>query len=289
MIRRLICYFIFVLLNVTTTTQQFDNVYIATPRLKVSWGTMSILEAERLCQTYLLKQSSKWHYHMTIAGTELPIQTNLNRIQILQLAPDKSRNDVSSFPQSYNRQKSKKSPPPSNLTVYKGEFHSILTRDLIQVVHTNPLALEFWSFLNGTDVPDEQFYPTLVHLPELPGGKARGTSTYVYSELLSHYKIWRDGICQSKQFRSGVCQFNYKDLMNIEQSGRLFANKFNQNLDLVGIDCWKQWLRVKQVHHQDIAPQNYVDKFPFTRRIAHMHYSENTTIKSKLNRSILFH
>ncbi|CAF4090969.1 unnamed protein product, partial [Rotaria sordida] len=249
-----------------------DNVYIATPRLKVSWGTMSILEAERLCQTYLLKQSSKWHYHMTIAGTELPIQTNLNRIQILQLAPDKSRNDVSSFPQSYNRQKSKKSPPPSNLTVYKGEFHSILTRDLIQVVHTNPLALEFWSFLNGTDVPDEQFYPTLVHLPELPGGKARGTSTYVYSELLSHYKIWRDGICQSKQFRSGVCQFNYKDLMNIEQSGRLFANKFNQNLDLVGIDCWKQWLRVKQVHHQDIAPQNYVDKFPFTRRIAHMHY-----------------
>ena len=44
-----------------------DNVYIAIPRIKVSWGTMSILEAERICQTHLLQKSSKWHYYMTIA------------------------------------------------------------------------------------------------------------------------------------------------------------------------------------------------------------------------------
>ncbi len=44
-----------------------DNVYVAHPRIEVSWGGMEILVAERLCQTYLLKQSSKWHYYMTIA------------------------------------------------------------------------------------------------------------------------------------------------------------------------------------------------------------------------------
>jgi hypothetical protein len=44
-----------------------ENVYVSTTRIKVSWGTMSILKAERLCQTYLLKQSPKWHYHITIA------------------------------------------------------------------------------------------------------------------------------------------------------------------------------------------------------------------------------
>jgi len=44
-----------------------DNVYIAHPRIKVEWGTMALLEAERVCQIYHLKQSSRWHYHMTIA------------------------------------------------------------------------------------------------------------------------------------------------------------------------------------------------------------------------------
>jgi hypothetical protein len=48
-------------------SQCLDNVFVANPRIKVKWGTMSILEVERLCQTYLLKQSSKWHYYMTIA------------------------------------------------------------------------------------------------------------------------------------------------------------------------------------------------------------------------------
>jgi len=48
-----------------------DNVFAINPRKKVQWGTMSILEVERLCQTYLLKQSSKWHYYMTIAVSSL--------------------------------------------------------------------------------------------------------------------------------------------------------------------------------------------------------------------------
>jgi len=203
-------------------------------------------------------------------------------VQILQLVPDKSRNDISSFPQPYNRQAYKKVRPPGNITVYKGEFHSILTREFIQAVHINPLALEFWSYLNGTEVPDEQFYPSLVRLPELPGGKARALPTYYNYQLLSHYKVWNDNtlrICRSGKYHRGVCQFNYKDLSSIEESGLLFANKFNQDRDLVGIDCWEQWLNIKQNHRQDIDPQNYVDKYPFTRRKPLMFY--NRTINNK--------
>jgi hypothetical protein len=48
-----------------------DNVFVLNPRTKVQWGTMSILEVERLCQTYFLKRSSKWHYYMTIAVSSL--------------------------------------------------------------------------------------------------------------------------------------------------------------------------------------------------------------------------
>jgi len=203
-------------------------------------------------------------------------------VQILQLVPDKSRNDISSFRQPYNRQASKKVPPPGNITVYKGEFHSILTREFIQAVHTHPLALEFWSYLDGTAIPDEQFYPSLVRLPDLPGGKARAVATYYYQNLLSHYKVWynpNEHICQSGQYHSTVCQFNYKDLSKIEESGRLFANKFNQDRDLVGIDCWEQWLKIKQIYHQDIDRRNYIDQYPLTQRISEKFYKQ--TINSK--------
>jgi len=203
-------------------------------------------------------------------------------VQILQLIPDKSRNDVVSFPQPYNRQASKKVPPPGNITVYKGEFHSILTREFIQAVHTHPLALEFWSYLDGTAIPDEQFYPSLVRLSEFPGSRSRVVPTYYYQQLLSHYKAWEGDtadICQSNEFHGSICQFNYKDLSKIEESGRLFANKFNQDRDLVGIDCWEQWLKIKQNHRQDIDPRKYIDKYPFTRREPYL--SDNQTIINK--------
>ena len=90
------------------------------------------------------------------------------------------------------------------------------------------------------------------------------------SNLFHILKVGKDGqinACQSRQYYSSVCQYNYKDLRNIEQSGRLFANKFNQNLDLVGIDCWEQWLNIKQTYHQDIDVKDYVDKYPFTRKL----------------------
>jgi len=208
----------------------------------------------------------------------LPIQTNFNRIQILNLVPDKSRNDVSSYPQRYSRQKSKKTPPPYNVTIYKGEFHSILTREFIQTLHTHPLALELWSYLNGTKVPDEQFTPTLVRIADFPGGKARVVPEYGHEQLLSHYKLWihqKDPHCESQQYNRKICQFNYKDLSNIEQSGRLFANKFNQDNDLVGIDCWEQWLNIKQTDPVDIRPENYINRYPLFRT------SSNSTVFSK--------
>jgi len=52
-------------------SQCLDHVYVAYPRIKVHWGLMNILQAERLCQTFLLKQSPTWYYYMTIAVSYL--------------------------------------------------------------------------------------------------------------------------------------------------------------------------------------------------------------------------
>lgn len=133
-------------------------------------------------------------------------------------------------------------------------------------MHTYPLAIELWVYLNDTYVPDEHFTPTLVRSPGFPGSNARLVADYHYYQLVSHYKLWSDNMdvyCQSRAYHSMICQFNYKDLYNIERSGRLFANKFNQNIDLIGIDCWEQWFNIKQTYPLDIQPEQYINKYPF--------------------------
>jgi hypothetical protein len=75
--------------------------------------------------------------------------------------------------------------------------------------------------------------------------KAQVVSTYTYDELLSDYKVWHDqirDISQSGQFHNSICQFNYKDLLKIKDNARLFANKFNQDLDLVSRVMWGNWI-----------------------------------------------
>ena len=44
-----------------------ENVHVLDTRIDVQWGDITILEAQSLCQRFLLNQSSAWHYYMTIA------------------------------------------------------------------------------------------------------------------------------------------------------------------------------------------------------------------------------
>ena len=44
-----------------------ENVHVLDTRIAVQWGDITILEAQSLCQRFLLNQSSAWHYYMTIA------------------------------------------------------------------------------------------------------------------------------------------------------------------------------------------------------------------------------
>lgn len=198
----------------------------------------------------------------------MPIQTNLNRLQILQLAPDKFRVDVTSSQHPFYLEKGDKSLPRRDMSIYKGEFHAILTRQFIEVVHRHPLALQFYDYLNGMPIADEFFYPSLVRRHDFPGTETRLIQSYTYKKLLSHYKSWfgqNSDRCLSNRYVRTICQFDYHDLANIEKSDRLFVNKFNEEYDLVGIDCWEQWLKMKETHHQDIDPQKYINRYPFTQ------------------------
>lgn len=170
------------------------------------------------------------------------------------------------------------------MNLYKGELHAVLTRDFIRAVHTHSLALQLYAYLNGTIIPDEFFYSSLVRRRDFPGVESRLVESYTYKKLLSHYKIWSGQspeLCQSNQYVRTICQFNYKDLSNIEKSGRLFVNKMNEEYDLVGIDCWEEWFKVKEKYHQDINPGQYIDQYPFTQRTTFIRNSRETTRKNE--------
>ena len=60
------------------------------------------------------------------------------------------------------RTKELKSPPPYNLTIYKNNVATTLTRTLVEHGVWSPIAVALRQWLRDTDMPDEHFWATLV-------------------------------------------------------------------------------------------------------------------------------
>jgi Core-2/I-Branching enzyme len=61
------------------------NVVLAAPAIEVSWGTVSVLEAELLCARKLLESKSVgWKYFINLVGRDFPLRTNLELVRILK-------------------------------------------------------------------------------------------------------------------------------------------------------------------------------------------------------------
>jgi hypothetical protein len=61
------------------------NVVLATPAVEVTWGTVSVLEAELLCARKLLESKSvNWKYFINLVGRDFPLRTNLELVKILK-------------------------------------------------------------------------------------------------------------------------------------------------------------------------------------------------------------
>ncbi|CAF1414735.1 unnamed protein product, partial [Didymodactylos carnosus] len=200
-------------------------------------------------------------------GTELPLKTNVELIQVLQLLNDK--NDVTARRnENLYRHAMKKTKPPGNITIYKGEFHVTLSRKFVEYCYKSKLANDFYYWLNGTAVPDEHYYPTLNRLPQFPG---HASIHYEGTRFMSRFKIWRlkglkaqnqrSDLCRSDIFIRAICQFDWHDLPTLTKSNYLFANKFNQKLDMLGISCLEQWHQAKSMTSVKIDLNDF-NKFP---------------------------
>lgn len=57
-----------------------------------------------------------------------------------------------------------KGPTPYNITILKGSKNVILTREFVDFILEDPIAIELYNWLKDTSVPDEHFYSTLATL-----------------------------------------------------------------------------------------------------------------------------
>jgi hypothetical protein len=62
----------------------FQNVFLASKRISVYWGYMSVLTQELVCMADLLRYK-KWRYFINLTGQEFPLRTNYEMVKILQI------------------------------------------------------------------------------------------------------------------------------------------------------------------------------------------------------------
>ncbi|CAG5130227.1 unnamed protein product, partial [Candidula unifasciata] len=60
----------------------FPNVFIASKRVDVRWGTFTVLEPELICMEELWRYR-KWKYFINLTGQEFPLKTNYELVKIL--------------------------------------------------------------------------------------------------------------------------------------------------------------------------------------------------------------
>ena len=46
----------------------FDNIFLASKRIKVSWGEMSVLDMELICMKDLFQKYKDWSYVINLTG-----------------------------------------------------------------------------------------------------------------------------------------------------------------------------------------------------------------------------
>jgi len=61
------------------------NVVLARPSIRVTWGEITIVQAEMLCMGYLLAHSSvQWKYLINVVARDFPLRTNDELVSILK-------------------------------------------------------------------------------------------------------------------------------------------------------------------------------------------------------------
>ena len=230
------------------------NVFIAANSVDVTWGHISVVQAQFSCMEELLKSPSvKWKYYISLVGQDFPLYDNKQIVQALQGL--NNTNSIQSSPVPKNnldrtkfahilkdrevyKTKMPKVLPPNNILIYKGSTHIIAIREFVEFVLHNQIGKDFYEFLKDTYVPDETIYSSLQRHPGVPGGITGNQPTWIPRALYWISKETR-GICRGKWVRQ-LCWISLKDLrwaLGEDKKDKLFVHKIPFNFSEELIEC----------------------------------------------------
>ncbi|XP_034031528.1 beta-1,3-galactosyl-O-glycosyl-glycoprotein beta-1,6-N-acetylglucosaminyltransferase 3-like [Thalassophryne amazonica] len=256
----------------------FPNVFMASKLETVVYTSWSRVQADLNCMKDLMASHVQWTYLLNTCGTDFPIKTNREMVQVLKAL--KGRNSMES--QVTNNHKKarwryhyivtntntvirtdeKKSPPPISSPMFSGNAYIVVTRDFVRHVVEDKEVQKFVEWEKDTFSADEHLWATLQRMyPDVPGS----TPTHIKYDTSDMFAIarlvkWEELAGDVKRgaayppctgtYRKNVCVFGLGDLPWILKQHHLFANKFDPEVDDIAIRCLESFLRFKALRQE---------------------------------------
>ncbi|XP_078087631.1 NACHT, LRR and PYD domains-containing protein 3-like [Mustelus asterias] len=249
----------------------FSNVFVARKSESVIYASWSRVQADLNCMEELLQSPVPWRYLINLCGQDFPTKTNREIVNSLtpkngsnildSVAPPKFKQRRWEFhhnvTQSVVRTNIKKSPPPIRSPMYAGGAYIIVTRTFVSVLFANPEIQAFFKWSEDTYSPDEHVWATLQRMPEIPGYMPYIPGNYESDPVVTRVVKWSfiagdvaKGApyppCTGK-YRHQLCVYGSGDLHWIVQQDRLFANKFDAQVDNTAVQCMEEYVRYKSM------------------------------------------
>ena len=231
------------------------NVFVSKKSADVFWGHFSIVQAQLNCMDGLVRSSVKWKYYISLTGQDFPLYDNKEIVRalrglknynnIISLPLTESAENRTKFVHSRNEQgrmsitNKSKSPPPHDISVFKGSTHIIATREFVGFVLHSQLATDFREFLKDTYIPDETIYASLQRHPGVPGG-IHGRQPMSISRALHWLHLNSSHqTCHGKWIRR-LCWITFGDLqwaLGEEKKHQLFVHKIPFDFSEELLEC----------------------------------------------------
>lgn len=259
------------------------NVVILAQRINIVYGSIRFVMAELACMKCCMESNVRWKYYINLSGQEFVLRTNLEIVKILKIF--NGVNDIESykFTQMFRIELSfllindhvvkeqKKRQSFGNITLRKGSAYGMFSRDFVNFVLTDEIAIQFYQWLNTTYAPEETIWPTLNRLPFAPGGYQgfdvkHDDQTHISKTVLWAYEHIR---CHGKYVR-GICIFTSGDLTWLHSRPEIAANKFHEKFDSVVLDCLEEWVN-RRTYSASLEGLNWYHY----RNLPHVKYYKN--------------
>ena len=265
----------------------FPNVIIARNPLNVVYASSAILYAHFKCFHELLESKRDWKYVISLHGTEIPLVTNRQMVEVLRkingsnivakgVEAVKYKNYNSwlthkAVPLKNNVRitKEKLGPIPYNISVYKSaaSANSALSKEFVNFIFTDKRALAFAKYLDKVKTAVEFFFSTINLFPDAPGGlhtlPRRFKMPLIAQRdwMISKSQFMIKGFCEGHKIVNSMCIVSIRDLPRLQKASEnmswWFHNKYFIEYDHIVMDCIEKLLIQRNVkeHESDCSLQ----------------------------------